>query len=100
MILDLQKRLITHGCTITHDLEIWLISTKNISKLFWLTQYYSQSKFSHISYMEAIKVQCPLQPVPKLVMKPNCTCLLLTPLLSPLIIWLAEMLTLLRKVHF
>ena len=30
-------------------------------------------------------------------MEPNHTCLLLTPLLLPLIIWLAEMLTLLRK---
>ena len=27
-------------------------------------------------------------------------CLLLTPLLLPIIIWLAEMLTLLRKIHF
>ena len=30
-------------------------------------------------------------------MEPNRTCLLLTPLLLPIIIWLAEMLTLLRK---
>ena len=30
-------------------------------------------------------------------MEPNCTCLLLTILLLPIIIWLAEMLTLLRK---
>ena len=30
-------------------------------------------------------------------MEPNHTCLLLTPLLLPIIIWLAEMLTLLRK---
>ena len=30
-------------------------------------------------------------------MEPNRTCLLLTPLLLPIIIWLAEMLILLRK---
>ena len=34
---------------------------------------------------------------PELVMEPNHTCLLLTRLLLPVIIWLAEMLTLLRK---
>ena len=42
-------------------------------------------------------VQCPLEPFPELVMEPNRTCLLLTPLLLPIIIWLAEMLTLLSK---
>ena len=42
-------------------------------------------------------MQCPLEPFPELVMEPNRTCLLLTPLLLPIIIWLAEMLTLLRK---
>ena len=36
------------------------------------------------------KVQCPLQPFPEFVMEPNRTCLLLTPLLLPVIIWLAE----------
>ena len=30
-------------------------------------------------------------------MEPNPTCLLLTPLLLPIVIWLAEMLPLLRK---
>ena len=45
-------------------------------------------------------MQRPLHTFPKLVMEPNHTCLLLTPLLS-LTIWLAEMLTLLRKkIHF
>ena len=39
----------------------------------------------------------PLQPFPELVMEPNHTCLLLTLLLSPLVIWLAEMLIYLRK---
>ena len=43
-------------------------------------------------------MQCPLQPLPELVMEPNHTRLLLTPLLSPLIIWLAEMLTLLSFI--
>ena len=33
-------------------------------------------------------------------MEPKRTCLLLTPLLLPIIIWLAEMLTLLKKTHF
>ena len=33
-------------------------------------------------------------------MEPNCTCLLLTLLLLPIIIWLAEMLTLLRNINF
>ena len=63
-----------------------------------LHNIYGQSKISqYISYGEAIEVQCPLQPSPEFVMEPNCTCLLLTPLLLPIIIWLAEMLTLLRK---
>ena len=45
-------------------------------------------------------MQCPLQRFPKLVIEPNGACLLLAPLLSPLI-WLAEMLSLLRKKnHF
>ena len=62
-----------------------------------LTQYLWPIKIVAIKFLwEAIK-QCPLQPFPKLVMGPNHTCLLLTPLLSPLIIWLAEMLTLLKK---
>ena len=42
-------------------------------------------------------MQCPLHPFPELVMEPNHTCLLLTPLLLPIIIRLAEMLTLLRN---
>ena len=42
-------------------------------------------------------VQCLLQPFPELVMEPKRTCLLLTPLLLLLIIWLAEILTHLRK---
>ena len=56
--------------------------------------------FHHTFYREAINVQYQLQPFPRLVMKPNRMCLLLTPLLLPLIIWLAEMLSLLRKIHF
>ena len=43
------------------------------------------------------QMQCSLQPFPKLVMEPNHMCLLLTPLLSPLIIWSAEMFILLIK---
>ena len=49
-------------------------------------------KFSHC------EVLILLGPLPKLVMEPNCACLLLTPLLSVLITWLAEMLLLLRKI--
>ena len=48
----------------------------------------------------AIKVQYLLQPFPKLVMEPNHMCLLLLLLLSPLIIWLSELLILLGKIHF
>ena len=44
-----------------------------------------------------MQIQCPLQPFPELVMEQNHTCLLVTPLLLPIIIRLAEMLTLLRK---
>ena len=42
----------------------------------------------------------PLQPLPGLVMEPNCVCLLLTVLLSPLITWLAEILIFLEKSTF
>ena len=55
---------------------------------------------NNVSYVEAIKLHHPLQMFSKLVMEPNHTCLLLTLLLSPLIIWLAEMLILLRKIQF
>ena len=46
---------------------------------------------------EAIKVLYPLRMVPELVTEPKYTCLLMTHLLPLLIIWLAEMLILLRK---
>ena len=60
-----------------------------------------QSKVSpYISYRDAIKVQCPLQPFPEFVMESNHTCLLLTSFLSSLIIWLGKMSVFLRKIHF
>ena len=49
--------------------------------------------FHHTFLWEAIKVECLLWLSPVLVTEPNHTGLLSTPLLSPLIIWLAEMLT-------
>ena len=48
---------------------------------------------SHINTMSITAIS-------QIVMEPNRTCLLLTSLLLPIIIWLAEMLALLRKVHF
>ena len=56
---------------------------------------YGKLNFSpYISYGEATKVHCPF---PELVMKSSRTSLLWTLLQPPLLIWLAEMLTLLRK---
>ena len=61
---------------------------------------YSQLKSPpSIYYEESIKVQCLLQPFSKLVMESNHTCLLLIPLLSPLIIWIAENVISLEKEY-
>ena len=53
----------------------------------------------HTLLWESHKMQYPVQPPPEqqLAMKPNLSCLLLTLLLPPLIIWLVEMLIFLRK---
>ena len=87
---------------ITHDLEIWLIcSTAWLAKIFQnlFVQMFDIMFTANQNFHNIFPMGKPYKysVLPELVMEPNHTCLLLIPLLLPIIIWLAEMLILLRK---
>ena len=59
--------------------------------------FYDQSLHTFPMGQGSHKIHCLLCSFSTLVMEPNHTCMLLTPLLSPLITWLAKVSFLLRK---